>query len=679
MFSKISLMLLALGANLVGQEIKQPDTDSIPVVYLQPVTIVAVKPMANQQFHTINSEQRLSHDAGSLLNQLPFFSSIRKSGTYGFDPVFRGFKFDQINIVIDGTLSATAACPNRMDPPISQVAPNMSSMIEIFKGPYALRYGTGFGATLNVVTVSPKRSESLDLSGRLSSGYQTNGELLQTEGNLTVTTNKSSLSTFLSIAEGNDYLSGNKTTIGADFSRKSLGFDYSFDLSTHQKLDAEITYNRARSVDFPAQAMDLITDDTYLFNVKQSLSFDSNQALSKIQNAIFGSFVDHTMSNELREGPKMADAITNANTENYGFRSELTFNYANTTKWYLGLDHHHEQSEGTRYRTLLKGPMQGKTLEDNVWQDGEINKSSIFSELKVNYNDLDIVMATRLEYNQSNANKPTEFFSNNYDIALNQLNSNFSLGVKNKFEEGSIALWLGKAQRSGSLTERFINSLPVGVDPYELIGNPELKSEVNNQIDLVLDLINEKRKFQVDIFGSRLDNYITSNIDESIAPKMASAPGVRKFINLDKAMKFGFEVDYSEVLSQSFNQQLSIAYTHAKDLTTHEPLPEIAPLDIRYRLNGNLLKGKVIPSLLFRKVGDQNRVSSEFGETKTPGFQTVDLSTVLHLSDQFEIQFELSNVFNENYYEHLSRSVSAIDSPLLSIGRNFITRAVYQF
>ena len=87
----------------------------------------------------------------------------------------------------------------------------------------------------------------------------------------------------------------------------------------------------------------------------------------------------------------------------------------------------------------------------------------------------------------------------------------------------------------------------------------------------------------------------------------------------------------------------------------------------------------MIPSLLFRKVGDQNRVSSEFGETITPGFKTVDLSTALHLSDQFEIQFELSNVFNENYYEHLSRSVSAIDSPLLSIGRNFITRAVYQF
>jgi iron complex outermembrane receptor protein len=51
-------------------------------------------------------------------------------------------------------------------------------------------------------------------------------------------------------------------------------------------------------------------------------------------------------------------------------------------------------------------------------------------------------------------------------------------------ESISTALWLGRAQRSGSLTERFINYFPVGQDPYEMLGNPQLLPEVNNQADL---------------------------------------------------------------------------------------------------------------------------------------------------------------------------------------------------
>jgi len=47
----------------------------------------------------------------------------------------------------------------------------------------------------------------------------------------------------------------------------------------------------------------------------------------------------------------------------------------------------------------------------------------------------------------------------------------------------SVGLWLGRANRSGSLTERFINYFPVGLDPYEMIGNPQIRAETNNQLD----------------------------------------------------------------------------------------------------------------------------------------------------------------------------------------------------
>jgi iron complex outermembrane receptor protein len=105
-------------------------------ITLQPAVVMGVhtQKYPDEQLE-INYQDLLSHDAGAFLEKSPAISSIKKSGSYGFDPVFRGFKYDQLNIVIDGGQSATAACPNRMDPPASQISLNMMDRVEVLKGP----------------------------------------------------------------------------------------------------------------------------------------------------------------------------------------------------------------------------------------------------------------------------------------------------------------------------------------------------------------------------------------------------------------------------------------------------------------------------------------------------------------------------------------------------------------
>ena len=71
------------------------------IVNLYPVTVIALrtskKPTEKVE---MDYQERLAHDAAQILNQSPGLNSIRKSGNYGFDPVFRGFKYDQLNIVL---------------------------------------------------------------------------------------------------------------------------------------------------------------------------------------------------------------------------------------------------------------------------------------------------------------------------------------------------------------------------------------------------------------------------------------------------------------------------------------------------------------------------------------------------------------------------------------------------
>lgn len=123
---------------------------------LQPFTLISIKPSwGENQKVMITDQERLHHDAGAILNLNPVVNGIRKSGAFAFDPVMRGFKYEQLNVVIDGLQTAHAACPNRMDPPTSQVVLNRIKQVEILKGPHALRYGIGLGGTLNFIQEDP--------------------------------------------------------------------------------------------------------------------------------------------------------------------------------------------------------------------------------------------------------------------------------------------------------------------------------------------------------------------------------------------------------------------------------------------------------------------------------------------------------------------------------------------
>ena len=62
-----------------------------------------------------------------------------------------------------------------MDPPASQVNLNIVKEAEIYKGPYQFRFGNSFGGTINFVSIDPKFTEKPVFSGRLSTGYETNG------------------------------------------------------------------------------------------------------------------------------------------------------------------------------------------------------------------------------------------------------------------------------------------------------------------------------------------------------------------------------------------------------------------------------------------------------------------------------------------------------------------------
>lgn len=640
---------------------------------LHPATIIALRKNSTGQNLDVEYEDKLSHDAGSFLSQTPVVSGIRKSGSYGFDPVLRGFKYEQVNLVIDGGQSAIAACPNRMDPPASQVALNMIDNVEILKGPYSLRYGNAFGGTLNFTTQAPGYTSKFKPVGRISGSYESNGGVYRTEALAGVRTEKSNINLYTAYSEGNDYKNGEGELVLSEFNRFSYGGEFIYKPAHNHEVTVSANNNIAADVDFPSLSMDLRKDNTWLFNVKHSIK-PKNGRWKRQNSMVYTTFVDHEMDNLGKKlDTRMVNAVTIANTKAYGGRTEGKISFGSA--WmYLGADFKIEEADGERIREFLMGPMEGNTAKDNIWQDAIVSKTGVFAEYHFNLSQTYFIVSARMEYNQSNARNVSDNFAQQYyNVKSEVVNPGISFGLVRSFENNlGIGVWLGRVNRSGSLAERYINFLPIGLDPYEMLGNPQLKSEVNNQADVNFKWSSNKTSIELGVFYAYMENYISSTIRSDLNPAMPSSPGVRQFTNLDNAFNTGVELSWHQDLPARIHSRTMIAYVYAENLTNNAPLPEIPPLDLRWALSGSYLKQKLVPELSLRYVAQQDRVDDSFGETITPSFTTFDIKLKYSFSKYYLLAAGVQNIFNTTYYEHLSRAVKGSTGlPVYAPGRNF--------
>ncbi len=94
-------------------------------------------------------------------------------------------------------------------------------------------------------------------------------------------------------------------------------------------------------------------------------------------------------------------------------------------------------------------------------------------------------------------------------------------------------------------------------------------------------------------------------------------------------------------------------YTRAQNVDFNEPLPEITPLTGLFSLSFE--KENYYIEWRGRIVAKQDKISESFDETETPGFQVWNLTAGYTPVKLLTFTLAVRNIFNANYYEHLSR------------------------
>ena len=242
--------------------------------------------------------------------------------------------------------------------------------------------------------------------------------------------------------------------------------------------------------------------------------------------------------------------------------------------------------------------------------------------------------------------------------------------MRKDFNNSSIRLNLGSGYRAPNLIELFADGIHEGTFRYEK-GNPNLEAETSFQSEISLDMMNEDSSLAFDVFYNDISNYIY------IAPSNEQVDGYKLYNFLQQnATLWGSEIIYSKQTAiewLSFNT--SFEYINGKS-ADGIPLPFIAPLTFKQVFELDFSDNYSL-EIDFVAKAKQTRIS-QF-EEETDGYSLLNLSgnwmTSL-LGNDLNVFWSIDNVFDKEYFDHLSRLKEA---GIHELGRNISIGLKYSF
>jgi len=637
---------------------------------------------------------------GNFLRNEPNVGGVRK-GALGIDPVVRGFKYSQLNVQLNGGTKIEGGCPNRMDPATAHVDLSDLKSITILKGPYALKYGPNFGGVIDMTTHSTKFYRKYESHVDLLIGGQSNHTGFKS--GLAVHGGNNVIAYYFkgNYKQYGDYEAGNELVIPSSLEQYNMAGSIGIKPAEGHVLEIGFDRSWGRNVDFPALPMDERNDDTRLFNMDY-LGTEFGNTVNFIRFKVYKSHVEHEMDNKNRPFSDTVVAISNIKAINTGGKFGVNLNLLKG-RLESGVDYEHISKDGIRNKNLIMQPNLPHFNED-LWNNALIKNLGIFAEWQRTIKSIDFIAAMRYDYNTATSdtllrNKPNgDAVYENAQTSSTYNNMSFSAGITWHINSSNSLLFsLGRGSRSPDMTERFIILLPISYDPYDYLGNPQLKPEVNNELDLGYRF-NENKigSIEASIFYSYVTNYITGELvpPSEMKPQTKGVLGVKKFINIDKAYLAGFEFSYATTTQFRWFANLNAAYTMGinpnavryvfeggevidEQVVENDPLPEIPPFEANISAGYKLLNQKLVPEFNIRLVAAQKKVSKAFNETTSPSFTTLNFVLTYHYNTNLKIFAGVNNIFNTTYYEHLNRRIIGSSTPLYEPGRLFYLNLIF--
>ena len=258
--------------------------------------------------------------------------------------------------------------------------------------------------------------------------------------------------------------------------------------------------------------------------------------------------------------------------------------------------------------------------------------------------------------------------SNNISNDYSRFNG--SIGIKSNFSNSILRVNLSSGFRAPSLIELFADGVHHGSFQYKK-GNTNLNAETSLQADLSLQINNENSLISFDLFYNNINDYIYLN------PSLIFTDGYRVYDYLQQdAVLYGGEFHLNKKTSLNWLKYYSSIEYIFGETSDKEALPFISPLTFNQVFNIDFSNDYSL-EIDFIAKAKQGRVSNF--EEKTNGYSLLNLSgnwKTTFLENDLNIFWTVNNVFDKEYYDHLSRLKNV---GIYEMGRNLSIGLKYNF
>ncbi len=658
----------------------------------------------------------LQSDIGAMLRNMPNTCGIRRGGS-AIDPVYRGFRNNQLLVTTSAGIRIEGGCPNRMDPTTSHFDADEVWLLRWVTGSNMLLYGQAIGGVLVMDMIEPQPFEKWKIHFKLKSGYESNVNGISNN----IFINGGNKKIFFTLAAGyknyGNYTDGRDSVVISSFQKDYVSTKLGIALEANQHLLLAYSRSESRDVRFPALPMDENYDFTDNFNL--SYIFYNSEKIENFRINAYQVRVNHLMDNFYRPqanrivppntGIMRAESAVDAITSGVNLKKKISF-----SKFYgiLGVDFQQINKDGTRTRQMtmtMGGLTTTSTKFDNLWKDAVIRNAGVYAQLAYPMPSIHSYIAATIRFDEHQ-----HFSADTFNLAKNEVeyytnkalnNHLLSYGLTYGISPSTnlqISFDFTTSQRSPSMNELYIKRMLVGFDNYDYLGNPNLKPEVNHQISISSKYFGKKAMIGINLFASQVEDYIGGILLPSsvITPATQGTLGVKQFSNLGTARFFGGELVANSSQQNKLELGLSAGYTYAVLLKAtkynivnnqvvsftiieNDPLPEIPAMSSTFWAIYKITSLNLTPRVSFEYTLPQHSVSQANNELSTPDYFLVNSSISYSYKNRATLNFGINNILNQAYFNHLNRKVIS-SNPLEKIklyetGRVFFVNIQVEF
>ncbi|WP_245792346.1 TonB-dependent receptor plug domain-containing protein [Teredinibacter waterburyi] len=632
-------------------------------------------------------------DSAALLRKAPG-ANFNSNGPLTGIAQLRGMYGARVDVSVNGQ-ALSAGGPNWMDPPLSYAPAGHLESLEVFRGIAPVSAGQEtIGGAIHAHTWAGEfgASEKFASEGQVRAGAQSVNSGNQLSGAAVLANNSHKIKLALLSEAGDDASFADGEVTPSEYQRERFDLGYAFKHNDHQ-ISFDFGRNKTGESGTPALPMDI----DYIDSDIAAVSYHYESGSTHIKAKLYGSDIEHGMTNyHLRSAP-MSDAMWRRNIatgENRGVKL-----HAKTGKIHWGFDHHSEL-----HNSNIDNPNNAMFFVNN-FNDASRSVTGVFAEYEYSFNDsLDSEWGLRLNRVAMDADEingtPAMMMAgaatlrdnfNNADREQTDTNLDATAKLRKRFNDSTT--WYGgiaQKSRSPSYQERYL-WLPLEAtaglaDGRTYTGNIELKPEVSREIEMGVDYEAGNFSAAPRIFYRKVSDYIQGTESTNMAAVMfvnmmgMSPYAPLEFNNVD-AIFYGADMDFSYGFSQQLSLNGVLNYVVGKRDDIDDNLYRIAPVNLRLGLNYDKTNWGV--AVETENYAAQNKVSNTQGELASSGYSLLNIQSYFKPTAALQLGLGIDNVLDKNYQNHLSgyNRVMNSDIPvgerLAGYGRNIYLRLDY--